>query len=134
MAYDNQTGDKLCLTNEMAKDYFRTQIGETVKLTVTAVLKSAGVCSPDDSEGEDMPYVEFEVLEVEGGKKPYAEMSAGEMDQEIYNVKSEDQTEPDEQSTMPPNIEDGGSVWTDTKRQAKVSRTPARRVRPFGMR
>src|SRR5262245_61551619 len=118
MAYEKTTPyDKLCVTGELAKDYFRTTIGSTVKLTVTAILKSAGIQPPPDSEEDEMPVVEFEVLEIDGGRKPYAEMSPGEMDAEIYNVKSEDQPEP---VTVPPNIEDGGSIWTDVKRQEKV--------------
>jgi len=130
MAYKESGGmtDKLCLTGETAKDYFRTSIGETVKLTITAVLKSAGMMAPDDSNSEEMPCVEFEVLEVDGGRKPYSEMSSGEMESQIHNVKNEDQPEPRQQA---PNIEDGGSIWNDVKRQAKIGQTPQRRPKPF---
>lgn len=131
MAYEKETkdtSDKLCLYGALAKDFMRTHVGETVKLTVTAVLNTASNKAPDSVEGDETPYVEFEVLDVEGGKKGYGDMSAAEMESEIHNVKYEDQPEP--QTTIP-NREDGGSIWTDIKRQDKVSRTPQRRPRPF---
>ena len=65
----------------------RTHVGETVKLTVTAVLNTASNKAPDSVEGDETPYVEFEVLDVEGGKKGYGDMSAAEMESEIHNVK-----------------------------------------------
>jgi len=131
MAYDKQSdqvSDKLCLYGSLAKDFMRTHVGETVKLTVTAILNTATTKAPDSVEGDDTPYVEFEVLEVDGGKKDYGDMSAAEMEAQIHNVKNEDQPEP--QTTIP-NREDGGSIWTDIKRQDKISRTPQRRPRPF---
>ena len=131
MAYEKETkdtSDKLCLYGSLAKDFMRTHVGETVKLTVTAVLNTASNKAPDSVEGDETPYVEFEVLDVEGGKKGYSDMSAAEMESEIHNVKYEDQ--PEEPTTIP-NREDGGSIWTDIKRQEKVSRTPQRRPGPF---
>ena len=131
MAYENQTkdtSDKLCLYGSLAKDFMRTHVGETVKLTVTAVLNTASTKAPDSVEGDETPYVEFEVLDVEGGKKSYEDMSAAEMESQIHNVKYEDQPEP--QTTIP-NREDGGSIWLDQKRQEKIGRTPQRRPRPF---
>jgi len=131
MAYnDNEApaSDKLCLYGPLAKDFMRTHVGETVKLTVTAILNTATTKAPDSVEGDDTPYVEFEVLEVDGGNKSYQDMSAAEMEAQIHNVKNEDQPEP--QTTIP-NREDGGSIWTDIKRQDKISRTPQRRPRPF---
>ena len=131
MAYDKQSdpvSDKLCLYGPLAKDFMRTHVGETVKLTVTAILNMASTKAPDSIEGEDTPYVEFEVLDVEGGKKEYSDMSSAEMETEIHNAKYGDQPE---QPTTIPNREDGGSIWTDIKRQDKISRTPQRRPRPF---
>ena len=132
MAYDKQQSDtpsdKLCLYGALAKDFMRTHVGETVKLTVTGILNKASIGAPDSVEGADTPCVEFEVLDVEGGKKSYDDMSAAEMESQIHNVKYEDQ--PEEPTTIP-NREDGGSIWTDIKRQDKVSRTPMRRPRPF---
>lgn len=130
MAYDKQESpsDKLCLYGSLAKDFMRTHVGETVKLTVTALLNTASNKPPDSVEGEETPYVEFEVLDVEGGKKSYDDMSAAEMEGQIHNVKYEDQPEP---MTTIPNREDGGSIWTDIKRQAKISQTPQRRPKPF---
>ena len=131
MAYDKQSdpvSDKLCLYGPLAKDFMRTHVGETVKLTVTAILNMASTKAPDSIEGEDTPYVEFEVLDVEGGKKEYSDMTSAEMETEIHNAKYNDQPE---QPTTIPNREDGGSIWTDIKRQDKVSRTPQRRPRPF---
>lgn len=131
MAYDDKqesASDKLCLYGPLAKDFMRTHVGETVKLTVTAILNTASTKAPDSVEGDDVPYVEFEVLDVEGGKKSYDDMSAAEMESQIHNVKYEDQPEP--QTTIP-NREDGGSIWTDVKRQEKIGRTPQRRPRPF---
>ena len=130
MAYDkqDQVSDKLCLFGPLAKDFMRTHVGETVKLTVTGILTTASTNAPDSVEGSDTPYVEFEVLEVDGGKKDYGDMSASEMEAQIHNVKNEDQ--PEEPTTIP-NREDGGSIWTDIKRQAKISQTPQRRPRPF---
>jgi hypothetical protein len=106
----------------------RTHVGETVKLTVTGLLTTASTKAPDSVEGDETPYVEFEVLEVDGGKKSYGDMSASEMEAQIANVKNEDQPEP--QTTIP-NREDGGSIWTDVKRQAKIGQTPQRRPKPF---
>jgi hypothetical protein len=131
MAYDNESApasDKLCLYGSLAKDFMRTHVGETVKLTVTAILNMASNKAPDSVEGDDTPYVEFEVLEVDGGKKSYSDMSSAEMEAQIHDVKNEDQ--PEEPTTIP-NREDGGSIWTDIKRQDKVSRTPQRRPKPF---
>jgi len=131
MAYDKQSdpvSDKLCLYGPLAKDFMRTHVGETVKLTVTAILNTATTKAPDSVEGDDTPYVEFEVLEVEGGKKGYSDMTSAEMETEIHNAKYNDQPE---QPTTIPNREDGGSIWTDIKRQDKISRTPQRRPRPF---
>jgi len=131
MAYDKQSdpvSDKLCLYGPLAKDFMRTHVGETVKLTVTAILNTATTKAPDSVEGDDTPYVEFEVLEVDGGKKDYGDMSSAEMETEIHNAKYNDQPEP---PTTIPNREDGGSIWTDIKRQDKISRTPQRRPRPF---
>jgi hypothetical protein len=130
MAYDKQdtVSDKLCLYGPLAKDFMRTHVGETVKLTVTGILNTASTKAPDCVEGDDTPYVEFEVLEVDGGKKDYGDMSASEMETQIHNVKNEDQ--PEEPTTIP-NREDGGSIWTDIKRQNKISQTPQRRPRPF---
>jgi len=131
MAYDKQSdpvSDKLCLYGPLAKDFMRTHVGETVKLTVTAILNMASNKAPDSIEGEEMPYVEFEVLDVEGGKKEYGDMTSAEMETEIHNAKYNDQ--PEEPTTIP-NREDGGSIWTDIKRQDKISRTPQRRPRPF---
>ena len=131
MAYEKETkdtSDKLCLYGSLAKDFMRTHVGETVKLTITAVLNTASNKPPDSVEDDETPYVEFEVLDVEGGKKGYGDMSAAEMESEIHNVKYEDQPEP---PTTIPNREDGGSIWVDQKRQDKVSRTPQRRPRPF---
>jgi len=131
MAYDKQSdpvSDKLCLYGPLAKDFMRTHVGETVKLTVTAMLNTATTKAPDSVEGDDTPYVEFEVLEVEGGKKDYGDMTSAEMETEIHNAKYGDQ--PEEPTTIP-NREDGGSIWTDIKRQDKISRTPQRRPRPF---
>ncbi len=132
MAYDKQQSDtpsdKLCLYGSLAKDFMRTHIGETVKLTVTALLNTASNKAPDSVEGDETPYVEFEVLDVEAGKKAYEDMSNAEMESQIHNVKYEDQPEP--QTTIP-NREDGGSIWTDIKRQAKISQTPQRRPKPF---
>ncbi len=68
------------------------------------------------------------MLDVEAGKRAYEDMSANEMESEIHNVKYEDQPEP--QTTIP-NREDGGSIWTDIKRQAKIGQTPQRRPKPF---
>lgn len=133
MGYDKEKKpytDTLCLYGGLAKDFMRTPPGETVKLTVTAVLTSASLRPPDDVEGADTPYVEFEIMDVDGGKKAYGDMSDAEMEAEIYNVNNEEQ--PERQSTVP-NREDGGSVWTDYKRQEKVSRQPMRRPRPFRM-
>ena len=131
MAYDKQAdpvSDKLCLYGPLAKDFLRLHVGETVKLTVTAILNTASTKAPDSVEGDDIPYAEFEVLEVDGGKKAYGDMSASEMEAQIANVKNEDQPEP--QTTIP-NREDGGSIWTDVKRQAKIGQTPQRRPKPF---
>jgi hypothetical protein len=131
MAYDEEekpVNDSLCLYGPLAQDFMRTPIGETVKLTVTAILKRAGLES--SSSEDEHPCVEFEVLDVEGGKKPYDEMSPGEMDAEIYNVKSEDQPE----RSNVPNREDGGSIWTDVARQSKANRKPMRRPKPFAFR
>jgi len=130
MAYEKESSvsDKLCLYGPLAKDFMRTHVGETVKLTVTGILTTASTNAPDSVEGSDTPYVEFEVLEVEGGKKSYQEMSAAELENEIHNVKNEDQEEP---STIP-NREDGGpSIFTQMKRQEKIGQTPQRRPRPF---
>jgi len=132
MAYDKQQSDtpsdKLCLYGPLAKDFMRTHVGETVQLKVTAILNMASTKAPDSVEGDETPYVEFEVLEVDGGKKAYGDMSASEMEAQIANVKNEDQPEP--QTTIP-NREDGGSIWTDVKRQAKIGQTPQRRPKPF---
>jgi len=131
MAYDKQSdpvSDKLCLYGPLAKDFMRTHVGETVKLTVTAILNTATTKAPDSVEGDDTPYVEFEVLEVDGGKKEYSDMTSAEMETEIHNAKYNDQ--PEEPTTIP-NREDGGSIWTDIKRQDKIGRTPQRRPRPF---
>jgi hypothetical protein len=132
MAYDKQSdpvSDKLCLYGPLAKDFMRTHVGETVELKVTAILNTASTKAPDSVEGEDIPYVEFEVLDVAGAKKDYGDMSSAEMETEIHNAKYNDQ--PPEQPTTIPNREDGGSIWTDIKRQDKISRTPQRRPRPF---
>jgi len=131
MAYEKESSasDKLCLYGPLAKDFMRTHVGETVKLTVTAILNTASTNAPDCVEGSDTPYVEFEVLEVEGGKKDYGDMSSAEMETEIHKAKYEDQ--PEEAPSTIPNREDGGSIWTDIKRQDKISRTPQRRPRPF---
>ncbi len=130
MAYDKgeSPSDKLCLYGSLAKDFMRTHVGSTVKLTVTALLNTASNKAPDSVEGDETPYVEFEVLDVEAGKKSYGDMSAAEMESEINNVKNEDQ--PEEPTTIP-NREDGGSIWTDIKRQAKIGQTPQRRPKPF---
>jgi len=131
MAYDKQSdpvSDKLCLYGPLAKDFMRTHVGETVELKVTAILNMASTKAPDSIEGEETPYVEFEVLDVEGGKKAWNDMSNQDMETEIHNAKYGDQ--PEEPTTIP-NREDGGSIWTDIKRQDKISRTPQRRPRPF---
>ncbi len=131
MAYDKQSdpvSDRLCLYGPLAKDFMRTHVGETVELKVTAILNTATTKAPDSVEGDETPYVEFEVLEVDGGKKAYGDMSASEMEAQIANVKNEDQPEP---PTTIPNREDGGSIWTDVKRQAKIGQTPQRRPKPF---
>ena len=131
MAYEKEakdTSDKLCLYGSLAKDFMRTHVGETVKLTVTAILNKVSIGEPDSVVGDETPCVEFEVLDVEGGKKSYSDMSANEMEAQIHNVKYEEQ--PEEPTTIPQR-EDGGSIWTDVKRQDKVSRTPQRRPRPF---
>jgi len=132
MAYDKQSdpvSDKLCLYGPLAKDFMRTHVGETVELKVTAILNMASNKAPDSVEGDETPYVEFEVLEVDGGKKSYGDMSASEMETEIHNAKYNDQ--PEASSTIP-NSEDGGpSIFTQMKRQEKIGRTPQRRPRPF---
>lgn len=125
--------DKLCLYGENAKDYMRVHVGETVKMTVTAIVTCVSAGQPSSVEEEAEPCVEFEVLDVEGGKKPYAEMSNAEMEGEISNVKNEEQAEGEPQSTVP-NREDGGSIWIDMKRQDKVNRKPFKRPRPIGFR
>jgi len=133
MAYNDKQdpiSDKLCLYGALAKDFMRTHVGETVKLTVTAMLNTASTKARDSVESEDIPYVEFEVLEVDTNKRDYyGDMSAAEMEVQIHNVKNEDQPEPP--STIP-NREDGGpSIFTQMKRQEKIGRTPQRRPRPF---
>lgn len=136
MSYDEHDApamDKLCLYGELAKDYMRVHVGETVKMTVTAVVTCVSSGKPSSVEEEAEPCVEFEVLEVEGGKKPYAEMSNAEIEGEISNVKNEEQAEGEPQSTVP-NREDGGSIWTDMKRQEKVGRKASKRPRPIGFR
>jgi len=132
MAYDKQSdpvSDKLCLYGPLAKDFMRTHVGETVELKVTAILNMASNKAPDSVEGEETPYVEFEVLDVAGAKKDYGDMSSAEMETEIHNAKYNDQ--PETPSTIP-NREDGGpSIFTQMKRQEKIGRTPQRRPRPF---
>ena len=131
MAYDEQSkgyADTLRLYGPLAQDFMRTRVGETVKLTVTALVNKVAMCQPDSVESDTVPTVEFEVLDVSGGKKDYTDMTSAEMEGEIHNVKYEDQPEP---PTTIPNREDGGSIWTDMKRQEKVGRTPQRRPRPF---
>lgn len=136
MAYDEHgtpAMDKLCLYGETAKDYMRVGVGETVKLTVTAVVTKIDSGQPCSVEEDAEPCVEFEVLDVEGGKKPYSEMSNAEIESEISNVKNEEQAEGEPASTVP-NREDGGSVWIEMKRQEKVGRQPFKKPRPFGFR
>jgi len=124
----DQPKDCLYLTGSLTDDFMRMRVGETVKLTITAVVNSISINQPDSSEGDKTPVVEFEVLEASGGKKAWNDMSSQDMETEIHNVKYEDQPEP--QTTIP-NREDGGSIWTDIKRQEKVSRIPQRRPKPF---
>lgn len=124
---DSTQGDCLYLQGELARDFFHYKIGETVKITVTAVLRKTAMESP--SVEEEYPVAEFEVLDVtDQPNKDYANMSNADMEAQIHNVKYEDQ--PEEPTTIP-NREDGGSIWLDQKRQDKVSRTPQRRPRPF---
>jgi len=136
MAYQNDsdeqqnTTDTLCLYGPLAKDFMRTPINETVQLTITATLRKAAMES--SSSEDEYPVAEFEVLDVEGGRKEYQDMSSSEMEKEIYNVKNEDQPEPPQRSNVP-NREDGGSIWLDMKRQEKLGRQPTRRPKPFRM-
>lgn len=124
---DNAKGDYLCLQGESAKDFFHYRIGETVKITVTAILTKTAMESP--SVEEEYPVAEFEVLEVADQPKDYSNMSSADMETEIHNVKNEDQ--PQERQSSAPNREDSGSIWTDMKRQEKIGRTPQRRPKPF---
>src|SRR6476661_1301737 len=116
MAYDKQSdpaSDKLCLYGPLAKDFMRTHVGETVKLTVTAILNTASTKAPDSVEGDETPYVEFEVLEVDGGKKDYGDMTSAEMETEIHNAKYNDQ--PEQPSTIPNSEAGGPSIFTQMK-------------------
>lgn len=124
--------DKLCLSGALAKQLKGAKVGETVKLTVTAVLKSSMMMNPDSVESGKAPYLEFNVIEVDGGKKPYAEMSASEMESEMSDVYHNDQDEPLPKGM--PNREDGGSIWLDMKEQEKVNQKPFTRHRPFAFR
>lgn len=124
--------DKLSLGGDLAKKLKGVKLGETVKLTVVAVLKLSSILEPDSVEDGRAPYLEFKVLEVDGGKKPYAEMSASEMEEEMSDVYHNEQNE-DLPSGMP-NREDGGSIWFDMKEQEKVNRKPFTRPRAFAFR
>lgn len=124
--------DMLHLKGSLAKQLKNLKLGETVKLTVTAVLKSSSMMDPDSVEGGKEPYLEFRVVGVDGGKKPYAEMSAGEMESEMSDVYHNEQNEPPEKGM--PNREDGGSIWLDMKEQEKVNLKPFTRHRPFAFR
>jgi len=119
-------GDSLYLQGETARDFFQYKVGETVKITVTAILRKTAMESP--SVEEEYPVAEFEVLEVVDQPKDYSSMSSAEMESEIHNVKNEDQ--PERQSSVP-QTEDRGSIWTDIKRQEKIGRVPQRRPKPF---
>jgi hypothetical protein len=94
---------KLCLRGEMAKPFLKYKIGDKIKLTVEAVLTSAGL-EPDYSaepvgKGEDKktpkrPACEFVIAAINGkGQKSYDEMDAGEMESEIHKVKNSDEQE-----------------------------------------
>lgn len=120
--------DKLCLSGSLAKQLKNVKLGETVKLTVTAVLKSSATLEPASVEYGKAPYLEFRVVEVDGGKKPYAEMSAGEMEEEMSDVYHNEQT------GQVPNREDGGSIWQEVKEQERVNLKPFTRHRPFAVR
>lgn len=120
--------DKLCVGGALAKKLKNVKIGETVKLTVTAVLKSQSVIARYSVEDSNEHYLEFAVTGVDGGKKPYAEMSAGEMESEMSDVYHNEQT------GQVPNREDGGSIWQDVKEQERVNIKPFTRHRPFAVR
>jgi len=125
----DQPKDCLYLTGPLTEDFMRMTVGETVKLTITAVINSISINQPDSSDGDTTPVVEFEVLEASGGKKAWSDMSNQDMETEIHNAKYNDQ--PEAPSTIP-NREDGGpSIFTQMKRQEKIGRTPQRRPRPF---
>jgi len=125
----DQPKDCLYLTGPLTEDFMRMTVGETVKLTITAVINSISINQPDSSDGDTTPVVEFEVLEASGGKKAWNDMSNQDMETEIHNAKYNDQ--PEEPTTIP-NREDGGpSIFTQMKRQEKLGRTPQRRPRPF---
>jgi hypothetical protein len=93
---------KLRLSGEMAKPFLKYKIGDKIKLTVEAVLTSAGL-EPDYSaempKGKDKQTpkraaCEFVIAEINGkGAKSYEEMSSGEMEDEIHKVKNSDDEE-----------------------------------------
>lgn len=130
MGYDNlrMIKDKLCLYGPLAENFKRGKLGQSVKLTITAVLKTASIVEPDSVEGVQAPYVEFEVLKVDGGKQPYGEMSAKDMEEELSDVYN------NEQEPTGTSRSDGGSIWKDIKEQERLNRTPSSPAKPFAFR
>src|SRR6476659_1743237 len=121
----DQPKDCLYLTGPLTEDFMRMTVGETVKLTITAVINSISINQPDSSDGDTTPVVEFEVLEASGGKKAWSDMSNQEMETEIHNAKYGEQ--PEAPSTIPNSEAGGPSIFTQIKRQEKIGRTPQRR-------
>ena len=136
MAYDQKKlayADKVCLYGGLASDFMRAPVGSRMTLTLDVLVHSVSMGTPDYVDGGDIPAVEFEVLDVKGapkGKKAYEDMDASEMEAEIHGVKFDGDPEPPKGM---PNREDGGSIWTDMKRQEKIGKQPQRRPRPLRM-
>jgi hypothetical protein len=119
---DTEKGDGetyFCLYGKDAKEYFKCKIGDRVKLTVEAVITELSV----DEDNE--PVAEFRVVEVEGKRKPYDEMSASEMEREIHDVYNEESE---------PNREDGESIWKELRDRDRVNEQPFTRPKSFSYR
>jgi hypothetical protein len=121
----NESNDEtyFCLYGKDAKPYFKNRIGDSIKLTVEAVITELGI---EDSDGDQTPVVEFRVVEVSGKKKSYDEMEAGEFEREVHDVLNNDQPEP--------NREDGESIWSEIREQEKLNQRPFTRPKPFNYR
>jgi hypothetical protein len=122
MSYEE---NKVCLYGENARQFLKHRVGEKVKLSIEAVITSTGLedyYEDGGSDGTKRPVVEFQITDVSGKKKGYDEMGNSEIEQEINNVMSGEDT-----GKGKPNREDGGSIWDDVKAQEKLNRTPFKR-------